>query len=88
MLEGAHRVSFFARNCDDSAASRHLEDVVAMVGDCHEFGQCWVPEDGIVRQTDVRDVEVDELGAVVLAFAEGDRQADLTYRCGGAVGHS
>ena len=33
--------------------------------------------DGIVRQADVRDVEVDELGAVVLALSEGDRQADL-----------
>ena len=34
------------------------------------------------------DVEVDELGEVVLALPEGDRQADLPYRCGGAVGHS
>ena len=42
-LEGAHRVSFFAGDYDDSAASRHLEDIVAMVGDYHEFGQCWIP---------------------------------------------
>ena len=51
-----------------------------MVGDCHEFGQCWFPKDGIVRQTDVGDVEVDELSAVVVTLAEGDREADLSYR--------
>ena len=59
-----------------------------MVSDCHELGQGWIPEDGIVRQADVRDVEVDELGAVILALPEGDRQADLPYRCGGTIGYS
>ena len=59
-----------------------------MVGDCHELGQGRIPEDGIVRQADVRDVEVDELGAVILALSEGDRQVDLPYQCGGIVGHS
>ena len=59
-----------------------------MVSHRHELGQGWIPEDGIVRQADVRDVEVDELGAVVLAFSEGDREADLPYRCGGAINHS
>ena len=83
-----HRVSFYAWDRDDSAASRHLEDVVAVMGDCHELGQGWISEDGVVWQADVRDVEVDELGAVLLALPEGDRQADLPYRCGGTVGHS
>ena len=36
----------------------------------------------------MRDVEVDELSAVVLALPEGDKQADLPYRCGGTVNHS
>ena len=58
---------------DDPAASWHLEDVVATVCHCHELGQGWIPEDGIVRQVDVGDVEVDELGAVVVALSEGDR---------------
>ena len=43
------------------------------MGDCHELGQGQIPEDGVVRQADVRDVEVDELGVVVLALPEGDR---------------
>ena len=87
-LEGAHHVSFFAGDCDDSAASWHLEDFVAMVGHHHELSKGWIPEDGIARQTDVGDVEVDDLGVVVFALSEGDWEADLTYRGGGAVGHS
>ena len=59
-----------------------------MVSHCHELGQGWVPEDGVVWQTDVGDVEVDELGAVVVALSEGDREADLPYRGGGAVSYS
>ena len=50
-----------------------------MVSHCHELGQGWIPKDGIVRQANERDVEVDELGAVVLALSEGDREADLPY---------
>ena len=34
------------------------------------------------------DVEVNELSVVVVAFAEGDREADLPYRVCGTVGHS
>ena len=59
-----------------------------MMSDRHELGQGWIPEDGIIRQADVRDIKVNELGAIVLAPPEGDRQADLPYRCGGTVGHS
>ena len=51
-----------------------------MVGNCHEFGQCWVSEDGIVRQADVGDVKVDELGVVVVALTEDDRETNLPYR--------
>ena len=87
-LEGAHRISFLAGDCDDPTTSWHLEDVVAVVRHCHELGQGWIPEDGIVRQTNVGDAEFDELGAVVVAFSEGDGKADLPYRCGGAVSHS
>ena len=45
-----------------------------MVSYGHELGQRWVPKDGIVRQANVSDVEVDELGAVVVACPEGDRR--------------
>ena len=39
VLEGAHRISFFTREHDDSTASWHLEDIVAVVCHCHELGQ-------------------------------------------------
>ena len=39
-------------------------------------------------QRDNYRTEVDELGAVILAFSEGDREADLPDRHGGTVGHS
>ena len=87
-LEGAHRIPLFTRDRDDSSASCHLENVVAVMGDCHELGQGRIPKDGVVRQADVCDVEVDELGVVILPLPEGDRKADLPYRCGGTVGHS
>ena len=59
-----------------------------MVDDCHEFVQCWVPEDGIVRQADVGDIKVDEFSVVVVTLAEGDREANLPYRVCRTVGHS
>ena len=79
-LEGAHRILLFAGDCDDSAASWHLEDIVAMVGHIHELVQGWIPEDGIVWQANVRNIEVDELGVVVVALSKSDREADLPYR--------
>ena len=71
-LKGAHHISFFAWDRDDSATSWHLEDIVAVMGHRHELGQGWIPEDGVVWQTDMGDVEVDLLGAVVVALPEGD----------------
>ena len=40
------------------------------------------------RQADVGDVEVNELGAVVVACPEVDREVDLPNRDRGAVGDS
>ena len=54
----------------------------------HELSQGWIPEDGIVLQANVGDVEVNELGAVVVALSKGDRKADLPYRDSGIVSDS
>ena len=59
-----------------------------MVSHCHELGQGWIPEDGIVWQANVGNVEADELSTVVLALSKGDKEADLPYRGGGAVSDS
>ena len=59
-----------------------------MVNHCHELGQGWVPEDGIVWQENVGNVEVNELGAVVVALSKGDRKANLPYWNGGTISDS
>src|SRR3954471_18758537 len=59
-----------------------------MMSHGHELGQRWVSEDSVVRQANVSDVEVDELGAVVAAGPEGDREADLPDQDRGTVGDS
>ena len=59
-----------------------------MMSHGHELGQSWVPEDGIVRQANVRDVKVNELSAVVVALPKSDREADLPYRNYGTISDS
>ena len=59
-----------------------------MVSHCHELGQGWIPEDGIVWQVNVGNIKVDELGTVVLALSKGDREADLPYQGGGTISDS
>ena len=54
----------------------------------HELGQSWVPKNGVVRKADAGDVEVDQLGAVAVARAAGDREADLPQGVGGAATNS
>jgi hypothetical protein len=43
----------------------------------HELCQGWVDKDGVVRQRDVGDVEVEAFRPIVVPGAKGDRQADL-----------
>ena len=59
-----------------------------MMSHGHELGQSWVPEDGILRQADVGDVEVNELGVVVVALPEGNRKVDLPYWISGTISDS
>ena len=87
-LERTHRIPFLTWHRDDSTASWHLEDIVAVVSHCHELGQGWVSEDGIVWRANVGDVEVNELGAVVVALPEGDCKANLPYRNSGTISDS
>ena len=45
-----------------------------MVGDRHELGEGGSSQDGVIGGLELGDLEVDVLGAVVVAGAEGDRQ--------------
>ena len=78
----------FARDRDDSAASWHLEDVVPMMGYCQELGQGRIPKDVVLGNTNVGDVEVNELGAVAVALPKGNRKAGLPYRNRGTISDS
>ena len=59
-----------------------------MMSHCHELGQGWVPENGVVWQTDVGGIEVDELGAVIVALPEGDWKVNLPYWNSGTISDS
>ena len=48
------------------------------MGHRHELGEGGVAEDGVVGQADVRDVEVDQLGAVVVLRSKGDYEPHLS----------
>ena len=77
MLEGRQSLLGVSSHGEDAAAPRHLHEVVGRMGCYHELSQGRVPEDGIVREADASDVEVDKLGAVVVARTEGDGEANL-----------
>ena len=57
-----------------------------MMGHHHKLGPGWIPKDGVVRQADVGDVEVNELGAVIVARAKCDGEADQPNWGGGCRG--
>ena len=59
-----------------------------MMSHGHELGKSWVAKDGVVWQADVGDVEVNELGTVIVALPEGNRKADLPYRNRGTISDS
>ena len=59
-----------------------------MVSHCHEVGQGRVPKDGVVWQTGVGDVEVDELGAGVVALPKSDGKTNLPYWNSGTISDS
>ena len=88
MFQRTHSVSLFTRHRDDSTTSWHLEDIVAVMSHCHELGQGWITKGGIVWQANVGDVEVNELGAVVVVLPKGDRNANLPYWNGGTISDS
>ena len=73
---------------DNALGSRHLHLEISIVWHRHELGQSRISEDCIVGQTDVGDVKVDELDAVVVALPEGDWKANLPYWNSGTISDS
>jgi hypothetical protein len=59
---------------------RHLEHQIRVVRHCHEFGECWSTEDGLVGVVKVHDHEVDVVGAKVFYGPKLHREHDLPER--------
>jgi hypothetical protein len=59
---------------------RHLEHQIRVVRHFHEFGERWSTEDGVVGSIEVRDHEVDVVGAKVFYSPKLHRECDLPER--------
>ena len=62
------------RDGDDTAGAYHLELVVGVTGDCHEFGIAGSPKDGVVRTLEVYDFKGECLLAVVYLVTKRDKR--------------
>ena len=69
-----------AAHGDNAVWSRHLQLEVGVVGDCHEFGVAWPPQDGVVGPWKVHHFKGESLRAEVGMAAERDGQVDLPER--------
>jgi len=61
-----------AAHGDDVVRSRHLQLEVGVVGDCHEFGVAWSPQDDVVGPWEVHHFEGEDLRAEVGSVAKRD----------------
>ena len=62
---------------EDSVRSRHLQEKIRVVWNCHELGESWSPKYGMVGGLVRRHLKDDRLRAVVVPGAEGNREGDL-----------
>ena len=69
-----------ATHSDDVVRSRHLQLEVGVVGDRHELGVAWPPQDGMVGPWEVHHLEGKDLLVEVGSVAKRDRQVDLPER--------
>ena len=71
------RVLHLSSDGDAAITPRQLDHVVRVVRNSHELWQGWIAEDGVVGEADVCHIEVETLGAIVLASPERDSEAYL-----------
>ena len=76
----------FSLDGDDDIMPRQLDHVVHVVRNSHELCLGRIAEDGVVGEAGVRHIEVEILGAIVLASPERDSEAYLAQRNHGSVG--
>ena len=66
-----------ATHGDDVVQSWHLQLEVGVVGDHHELGLAWPPQDGVVGPQKVHHLEDQDLRAKVGSIAKCDGQVNL-----------
>jgi hypothetical protein len=69
-----------ASESKDTLLGRHFEHQVRVVRHGHKLGKRWSTKDGVVSTLEVRDHEVDVVGAEVVGSAELYRERDLPER--------
>jgi hypothetical protein len=64
------------RHSDDTCGGRHLQDHIPIMGNGHEAVEGRSAKDGIEREVNLRNVELDGLRAEVIPGPERDRERD------------
>jgi hypothetical protein len=76
LLDSCKRSRAVAPHGEDPSRGRYLEDQVLVMGNGHESVQSWPANDGIEREVNLRNVELNVLSAEVLLSPECNRECD------------
>jgi hypothetical protein len=78
LLDSCKRSGAIAPHGEDPSRGRHLEDQVPVMGNGHEPVQGRPANDGIEREVNLRNIELDVLSAEVLLSPECNRECDAS----------
>jgi hypothetical protein len=76
LLDSYKRSGAVAPHGEDPSRGRHLEDQVPVMGNGHEPVQGRPTNDGVEREANLRNVELDILSAEVLLSLECNRECN------------
>jgi hypothetical protein len=76
LLHSCQRSSAVASHGEDPGWRRYLEDQIPIMGNGHEPVQGWPANDGVEREVNLRNVELDVLCAEVFLYPECNREHD------------
>jgi hypothetical protein len=67
-------------NRDDAKQPWHFHDQVGIMWDHHEFGECWLSQESVVRSLKISDQKLYSYHAEIFPSPEGYGKSDLTDR--------